>query len=326
MSIRLQPFRDELHEQWDRFVDDSRNGTLFHKRQFLKYHPADRFKDASCLFFDGDRLLAVLPAAVKDEDGVKVLAAHPGASYGGLVLACECSVTDTGAIIDLILAHAREQKYGAVKFLRLPPPSIRAEFSDDQEYWLFQRGFRVDRFEMDGSIDLCGWTKDIVLEKLSGKCRNMVRQAERAGITTRWIDGFTDFWPLLEATLSGRHKAKPTHTLTEIEKLKGLLPKDIRLCSAFKDKQMIGGIVVITLSDHALYTLYIAQDYAHQKDHPVHAVLTEVIRMAIAGKRTTLHLGVSTEDGGKVLNEGLTFFKESFGMKPVRRESWELRF
>jgi hypothetical protein len=58
----------------------------------------------------------------------------------------------------------------------------------------------------------------------------------------------------------------------------------------------------------------------------MHALLTEAIRLAIQEKRRVLHLGVSTEDGGKKINEGLFFFKESFGCRPVRRESWEILF
>ena len=34
---------------WDKFVSDSNNGTIFHLRKFLNYHPKDKFVDHSIL-------------------------------------------------------------------------------------------------------------------------------------------------------------------------------------------------------------------------------------------------------------------------------------
>ena len=36
--------------EWDKFVEESDNGTMFHKREFLSYHPKDRF----CLLYTSD--------------------------------------------------------------------------------------------------------------------------------------------------------------------------------------------------------------------------------------------------------------------------------
>lgn len=43
------PFKDsELKDKdWDNFVLNSNNGTMFHSRKFLSYHPEGRFKDTS---------------------------------------------------------------------------------------------------------------------------------------------------------------------------------------------------------------------------------------------------------------------------------------
>ena len=47
---------------WDEFILKSKNGTFLFFRDYMEYH-ADRFTDHSLLFFEGDRLLAVLPAS-----------------------------------------------------------------------------------------------------------------------------------------------------------------------------------------------------------------------------------------------------------------------
>lgn len=322
MSLHIEPYTAQWKEKWDAFAQSSRNGTIFHTRQFLAYHPADRFKDASLLFLDGETIVGILSAAVKDN----VLVAHPGASYGGLVTGTETSVAETGEMLAMLLEYAKKQKYAGISMLRLPPASLQKKYAEDQQYWLYQQDFELTRCEMDGAIDLTDLTADQVLDSLTGKCRNMVRQAERAKIDVKLSNDFDAFWPVLEGVLQGRHGTKPTHNVTEIKKLHELLPQGFRVLGAYQGKTMVGGIVLITIHDKALYTLYMAQEYAVQKDHPMHLLLVEAIKLAIKEKKRVLHLGVSTEDGGKKVNEGLFFFKESFGCRPVRRETWEIRF
>lgn len=321
MNLTLRPYTGIDAERFDAFVSSSRNGTIFHTRRFLSYHSESRFQDHSLLFFDGETIVGVLPAAQKDG----ILVCHPGASYGGLVEGADASVADTGVMLRALFDYAKAQKFFGISMLRLPPASVQKQYAEDQLYWYFQQGYQLTRVEMDGAIDLTDLQKDTVLESFTGKCRNMVRQAERAGIQVRLSNDFATFWPILEGVLHGRHGTKPTHTLAEILRLHELLPDGFRLLAAYKGDTMVGGIVLVTLHQMALYTLYMAQEYSAQKDHPMHMLLTEAVRLGIVEKRSVLHLGVSTEDGGKTINEGLFFFKESFGCRPVRRESWEIR-
>jgi hypothetical protein len=322
MSFTVHPYRPEDAAAWDAFIKTARNGTIFHTRRFLAYHPEGRFTDASLILRDGDAIVGVLPAAARE----KALVSHPGASYGGLVVGDDASVTDTGAMLDAVLTHAKEEGYDGLSMLRLPPASLQKRYSEDQHYWLYHKGFRLTRCEMDGAVDLTGLTEETVPASLTSKCRNMIKQAERANIEVRLSNDFASFWPLLEGVLEGRHGAKPTHTLDEIRKLHELLPDGFRLLAAYKDGAMVGGIVLVTIHDQALYTLYMAQEYTAQQYHPMHLLVLEAIKLGLCEGRRVLHLGVSTEDGGRVINEGLFFFKESFGCRPVRRESWEFSF
>ncbi len=326
MSITVTPYTGDHEKQWDAFVQTARNGTIFHTRTFLSYHPVDRFDDASVLLIDDKKIRGVLPAAKKIVDGNKMLIAHPGASYGGIVLGHDVSVGETGAMLDALIDHAKHEKFAGISLLRLPPASLQTMYSEDQMYWAYQKGFSLTRTEMDGAIEISRLAEADILDSLTGKCRNMVRQAERAGITVKLTSDFDTFWPILEGVLTGRHGTKPTHTLEEIRTLHELFPHDFRLLAAYQGTTMVGGMVLVTINTHALYTLYMAQEYASQQHHPMHLLLARAIGFAIKEKRRVLHLGVSTEDGGKKINEGLFFFKESFGCKPVRRESWDIIF
>jgi hypothetical protein len=67
-------------KEWDDFVAASDNGTIFHTRRFLSYHPQGRFPDASAVVRKNGKIFAVLPAAVVERDGKMILSSHSGAS------------------------------------------------------------------------------------------------------------------------------------------------------------------------------------------------------------------------------------------------------
>ena len=45
--IKIKKFSKNNFVTWDSFVLKANNGTIFHLRKFLSYHPKDRFKDHS---------------------------------------------------------------------------------------------------------------------------------------------------------------------------------------------------------------------------------------------------------------------------------------
>lgn len=75
--LRLVPYRAEWATCWDDFVNRSQNGTIYHTRRFLTYHPAGRFVDASLLVYHDDQMIAVVPAAVRTCDGIPTLYNDP---------------------------------------------------------------------------------------------------------------------------------------------------------------------------------------------------------------------------------------------------------
>ncbi len=321
----VQRFQPELTKAWDAFVASSRNGTFYHTRRFLSSHPPDRFRDHSLLFFEKGKLVAVVPAAVKEDGGVKHFVSHPGSTHGGLVLASQNGAVITCDVVIALLAELRAEGMEKASFLRLTPGPCRKAASDDQEYALLQAGFHLSRSELGSIIFLEGLTEETLLQSFDTQCRNEVRQAERAGVVVRLCDDYDAFWPILSATLEHRHKVRPTHDQSELAHFALLFPDEVRLFGAFSEGKLIAGIVTVALTDHAVYTKYMAQDYAFQKKRPVNLLLTEVMRFCLKEGKTILDLGVSMEEGGpRGINEGLFAFKEGFGARSVRRESFTI--
>ena len=325
LRTSIQRFTADLAETWDAFVHASRNGTLFHTRRFLSYHPEGRFEDHSLLFFEGNRLLAVLPAVSLLEEGKKFFRAHDGSTYGGLVLSLKCSAAATFDIVASLLSFLRTEGFGEVAFLRLTPAPLRSMYCDDQEYALLAQGFSLFRSELGSIVDLAGLTEETLLSSFDAQCRNEVRQAERARVKVCVCNAYDAFFPMLEATLQQRHNVQPTHTLAELQHLASLFPDAIRLFGAYSADRFIAGVVTVNVTKHALYTKYIAQDYAFQKMRPVNLLLAEILRAMLREGKTVMDLGVSMDaESPKGINEGLYAFKEGFGARAVRRESFSL--
>ena len=78
--ISIRKFGEKNSSQWDLFVQNSNNGTLFHLRRFINYHPKDRFEDHSLEFYKNNHLFAVLPAAKVTQNEKTLLISHPGAT------------------------------------------------------------------------------------------------------------------------------------------------------------------------------------------------------------------------------------------------------
>ena len=77
--IEIHRYTAAYHRDWNDFVSESSNGTFLFLREYMEYH-ADRFTDYSLLVYDGNKLLALLPANRSGD----VLYSHAGLTYGGV--------------------------------------------------------------------------------------------------------------------------------------------------------------------------------------------------------------------------------------------------
>lgn len=322
MDVRL--YTPDLADTWDDFVRASRNGTLFHTRRFFSYHPEDRFEDHSLLFYDGNRLVAVLPAAIREGNSKRSLVSHPGATFGGFVLSEKAGAVDTFDVIATLVSCAREKKFSCVELLRLTPTPLCEVASDDQQYALTRHGFSLFRLELGCMVFLHGLKEEALLTMFDGKPRNEVRQAERAGVDVRLSGEYEAFWPILERNLTQRHGVQPTHTLQEIRHLRELFPEALRLFGAYDGNTLIAGIVTIDATGHAVYCKYIGQDFAYQKKRPLNLLIAAVLKNCLKRGKSVLDLGVAMADGKTGLHDGIFAFKEGFGARSVRRESYTI--
>ena len=120
--IKIKKFSKNNYATWDSFVLEANNGTLFHLRKFLSYHPEDRFKDHSIEIYKKNTLLSVFPAADLIINDKKMLTSHPGSSYGSFVSKKELSIKDAMEMVSKLIDYSSKKGFEGCLLYTSPSP------------------------------------------------------------------------------------------------------------------------------------------------------------------------------------------------------------
>ena len=152
-------------------------------------------------------------------------------------------------------------------------------------------------------------------------------KAEKAGLTIDLGNMDSDleaFWNILAQILAVKHRKKPVHTVAELQLLHNRFPDKIKLHVVRNGQAVVAGALVYDMGS-VVHTQYLASsDYGKQ-----YGALDLLLRYLITQEyadRTYFDFGVSTENGGSYLNEGLIFQKEGFGARSVVYDTYEMLF
>ena len=137
-------------------------------------------------------------------------------------------------------------------------------------------------------------------------------------------EDFQPFWQILTDNLQARYGLKPVHTLEEIKLLHQRFPQQIRLWVAKEGETTIGG-TVLYVTDRVVHAQYIAASPRGREVHVLDLLFQVVIRQALE-QHPYFDFGISTENQGTFLNEGLIYQKEGFGGRGICYDwyKWQL--
>jgi hypothetical protein len=320
--LKISEYKETDRRQWEDFIASAANGTIFHRQRFLDYHPKGRFDNHHLMFRKHDRLVAVMPALIKDEQGSPTLISYGGASYGGLVVAPGQGIAQVAEITEAAVSHWTKQ--GIKRLLVTQPPLIYMKAPDQYIDFCWARaGFSYLKREITAVIPLNFRSQDDIPASFKQETRTALRKGQKAGIEVRPDGDLDEFYHILEKNLGQRHNVKPTHTAEELKKLKKLLPEDIIQFTAYQGKKALAGITVFICNPKVILAFYISHDQRYQELRPVNAVYHEVIRWGWANGYKYLDLGTFTLNMQP--NWGLGKFKENFGARGFLRDTFELR-
>ena len=316
MSIKVTKFIHENTTVWDKFISSSNNGTLFHYREFLNYHENVKFEDHSLLFYNGHKLIAVLPAVMKNN----TLSSHPGISFGGILHKKHLSFSNAQSIVSSLIEYAKQMSCKQIQ-ITLPPTCYSKINSDYVEFCLLQSNFQYTRVELSNILKLNA-DFNMVYKKFKPSARQAVRKAEKSNVLIRQSTNLNDFYSLLSNNLSLRHNVSPTHTLSELKKLITLFPNQINLFTANLDDEMIAGVINFICNQNTILAFYISHNNHFQHMRPLNLLFTKMFKWAVNNKYQYYDFGLFTVFGDP--NLSLARFKESFGTNGLFRKTMTL--
>lgn len=307
-ELRIERYEPNHKSLWDDFVRQSKNGTFLFYRDYMDYH-ADRFEDHSLLFFEDTKLVALLPANVRDQIAVS----HGGLTYGGMICGPSMKTSLMLQLFEALIAFLR--RGGITQLIYKAVPHIYHRIPADEDlYALFVNRAALFRRDISAAI--------LMQERLPLSKGRKSEIKKAAGLSIRESDDFDTFMEIESAVLRERHNKTPVHTAAELKSLARAFPNNIKLFTAHNDKEMLGGIVMYVDAVVA-HAQYISATGEGKRTGAQDAILDHLINNVYREARY-FDFGISTEDDGRYLNAGLQQNKESYGARAVAYDFYKL--
>ena len=298
--------------RWDEFARMSRNGTMLHQRGYMDYH-SDRFKDCSLVALHEGRLCALLPACIEGD----TLWSHRGLTYGGWLVPLKHF--DATVMVEVMDAACQWMSDNSIKRLVYKPvPHIYHRYPCEEDlYALFRHQAKLIETNISTTIDL---TCPLPLDRGNKSGANAAR---KAGIQVGPSEDWEGYWRLLSSLLDERYGTRPVHTLDEMRLLHGRFPDGIRLYAATLDGEMLAGVVMY-LSQPVAHCQYIGASPQGKDSKALTLLFDYLIGEAKASGYRYFDFGISNEDHGHYLNEGLVRQKSRLGGRGIVYNTFEI--
>lgn len=309
--ISILRYSQEDKVRWNAFVASCKNPLFMFDRGFMDYH-SDRFQDHSLMFYNDDELVAVLP--MSQQDGI--LTSHGGLTYGGFLTSVKMKQHLMNDCFCALLDYARENGFRKIVY-KVVPHIFHEQPAEEDRYSLFRCNAVPMKIEASTVINL-----KQPLKMPKGR-KAQISRARREGVMVRELtepDDFVQFIQLENAVLSEYHATSAVHTGEELALLHSRFPSQIHLVGAFYEDQFIAGTVLFEYGQ-VVHTQYMAANDIARQIGALDLVISTVIEN-YKNEKLWLDFGISTEECGRYLNEGLISQKEGFGGRTNVYETW----
>lgn len=309
--MRVQKYVGNDIQLWNSFIKNSKNGIFMFERDFMEYHK-DRFVDNSLLFYDEDKLVALFPASIKDG----VLASHGGLTYGGFITGNDMKQHHMNDCFNALREYANENRIKEIIYKHIPHIYHKQPAEEDL-YSLFYANAKILKIEASTVINLHN-----PLKMPKGR-KAQVGRARREGVEIKESEDFESFITLENQVLQEHHDTKAVHSAAELKLLQERFPQNIKLICALYKEELIAGTVLF-IYDNAIHTQYMAANEIAREIGALDLAIATVIE-TYKDSKEWLDFGISTEEAGHYLNEGLISQKEGFGGRTNIYQTWTIK-
>ncbi len=312
MIYTIQKYKTDHKQLWNTFISEAKNATFLFQRDFMEYH-SDRFVDHSLLIFKAETLVAVLPANRAGE----TVHSHQGLTYGGLVIKDNLKLKDTLDVFNSVLQFLETEGVKTCVIKVLPSIYTTAP-SEGLDYLLFILKSDLFRKDVLSVIDY-----KAVPKTLSKVRKRGLKRAEKHGLIIKEESNFEGFWnTVLIPNLEKRFNKKPVHSLAEIKQLHQQFPNKIRQFNVYYNNTIVAGTTIFETKTVA-HAQYISAIENKQELGSLDVLFHHLIHTVFKEKHY-FDFGISNENQGKNINEGLLYWKESFGARTITQDFYSL--
>lgn len=312
--VEISLYRKEARQDWDTFVAQSKNGTFLHLRGYMDYH-SDRFDDYSLMAWQDGKIIALLPASRQGS----VVSSHAGLTYGSWLMPLKHF--DATVMLQVMDAAIKFLHRNGVRTLiyKAVPHIYHTYPAEEDLYALFRHNATVKAAGISTAILL-----DNPLPFDRGN-KSSVNTAVREGVTIGPSDDIATYWHVLDDVLQSRHNTHPVHTIAELELLRSRFPANIKLLAASQGGTMVAGVLMFYTATVA-HCQYIAASPQGRQIKALPLLFKHLISDARSQGFKYFDFGISTENGGTLLNEGLLQQKSRLGGRGVIYPIFKLEF
>lgn len=292
-------YTELYHKQWDSFLNICKKNHFMFKRDYIEYHK-DRFIDHSLLCIDeNDDIVSLFPANQINNTVIS----HEGLTFGGLLYSNKLSTKNVIEIMELIVNYYKLLNIDTIIYKAIPWIYSKMAAEED-EYAIYSLGAKLYRRDVSTAI-----LNRNQLRLSKGK-KWAINKASKNGIKIHFKNEYDEYWELLTNVLMLKYQKNPVHSLSEISYLKSLFPDNIKLLVAVFENNIIAGSVIY-FNENVVHTQYMANSENGRKMGALDLVISWIIDNYIDHR--IIDFGISTENDGYYLNEGLIAQKEGFG-------------
>lgn len=317
-KFKILKYYNKYFDRWNNFVDQSLNGTLFHRLDFLDYH-GKKFKQEEhhLIILKGDEIFGVLPAVKRDN----VLISPYGSTFGGIVMSKKCSLSNAISVANTLKEYFIKAGLNGVEIVTAPD-HYYVEQNHNLSFALERIGFKRVFSEIFNVIELPKTEEEFWKNKYQPRGRTTFRKnADDFSVYAN--ASLDDFYPILMEDKI-RHKSKPTHTKEELDYLIKRFPDKIWFDIAVHKNGPRVGICYFKPTPSTILTFYMAQETDALRLNGLNVLVDFGIRKAIHEGIKFFDFGGSTI-GYEIQNIGVANFKETFGAIGALRKKYILK-
>lgn len=311
--IAVVRYDQELKRDWNCFNSASKNRLFMFDRGFMDYH-SDRFTDHSLLFYKDEELIAILPMNEKGNE----LFSHGGLTYGGFITNEKMKQHLMDECFDALLDYAKGKGIEKITY-KTVPHVYHNQPAEEDRYSLFRSGANLLKIEPSTVVNL----KEPL--KMPKGRKAQISRAKREGVTVRELTAPQDFYSFIElenSVLAEHHNTSAVHTGEELILLQSRFPTSIHLMGAFLHEELVAGTLLFEYGQ-VVHTQYMAANDTARRIGALDLIIHTVIEK-YRDDKLWLDFGISSENGGQYLNEGLISQKEGFGGRTNVYETWNI--